>query len=480
MKSKLLKNVLFNYIYEIFIILTPLVTTPYVSRVLGAGGVGTYSYTASLVTYFVTFSILGLSGYGLREVAFHRNDKKTVSQLFFEILLIKVVSVSFFLLAWLVFSYFYKSYTYCMIAFIPLLISNIFDIGWFYKGLEKFGYPVLVNVSVKLVSTIMIFVFIKNPTHLPYYITIIATSTLLGNIVMWIFVKKHLVRTKISSKSIVRHIKQSFVYFLPGLALIIYSVLDKTLIGLITSDSVQNGYYEQAHKIVNLVLVLCCGAINDVLNSRFSFLYGSGASETEIKKGIISGLNISLTLSVGCMFGLFAIAKIFVPLFFGEEFTAAVPLFLIFAPMPFICSFSNCLSSNYYTPSGRRKESAIYYMIAALINLLFNLLLIPFLGATGAAISTIISEIFISILLISKSRGMITFKECMPLVLKKMFAGLVMFVLLVVVSMLSTGSVKELLSMVFIGISVYFLVLLLLNDNSLKDMFSLLKNRKRF
>ena len=467
MKNKLFRNVFFNYIYEIFIIIIPLITTPYISRVLRAEGVGIYSYTTSLVTYFCTFSVLGLAGYGLREIAFYRDDKRKTSQLFWEIYLIKVVITVFFIIGWLVFCNFYHEYTPYMIAITPLLIANIFDISWFFKGLEKFNYPVLVNVLAKALSMICIFVFVKNSTDLTKYILIIALSTFFGNVFMWFFLPKNISKTKIDIRSFPKHLKHSFVYFLPSLALVVYSVLDKTLIGLITRDFVQNGYYEQAHKIVNMLLVLCCGALNGVLNSRFSYLYGSGVTQNEIKRRLIQGLNLSLSLSIGCMFGIIAVSKTFVPLFFGEDFTNSIPLFLIFSPLPFICSFSNCLSSNYYTPSGRRKESSFYYMLAALTNLVLNLALIPFFGAIGAALSTIVSEFIISLVLILRSKGILTIKECLKIISKKMIAGLFMFAVVFFVSnYIETSSIRTLFCLVVVGASLYFIILGILNDDS--------------
>jgi len=478
MKSKLFKNIFFNYLYQIFILFIPLVTTPYVSRVFGADGVGVYSYTTSLITIFVTISVLGMAAYGVREIAFYRNDKKKISNLFWEIQIFKTISVGVFTIAWIVFCFLYKPYAPYMFAVTPLLLASIFDISWFFMGLEKFNYPVLVNISLKCLSTIMIFLFVRNSSDLVLYIVIVACSSLFANVAMWFFLRKNLIKPTISIKSFSYHIKQSFVYFLPSLSLLIYSVFDKTLIGLITRDATQNGYYEQAHKIVNMLLALCCGALNGVLNSRFSFLYGGGVSKEEIKEKVILGLNISIVFSVGSMFGLVAVAKTFVPVFFGASFLGALPLFYVFASLPFICSFSNSLSSNYYTPSGRRKESGIYYLIGSLINLIFNLVFIPFLGAFGAAISTIIAEIFISVILIARSKGVITFKDALRFTYKKIIAGAAMLVVVFLAASVSKGSsLRLLIGEIISGVVVYLCFLILFKDNSIKSFIDLIQRK---
>ena len=466
MKNKLYSSIVFNFLYEMLLIAIPLITTPYVSRVLGADGVGTYSYVMSLATYFTTFSLLGFAGYGQREIAYNRDNKEMISKLFFEIQSIISISVIIFTIGWIIFSICYTQNTVYMLALTPNILAVMFSINWFYRGMEKFRFIVTFNTIVKVLSTLSIFLFVRKSSDIFIYILIIALSNLIGTIPMWFLLPKFIKKSKIDFHSYPKHFKQALIYFLPSIALVVYSVLDKTLIGLITNKAAENGYYEQAHKIVNLILTICCTSANTVFNSRMAYLYGKGTDQKEIESKNRKIIDFSLTFSIAAMFGLYAVGRKFVPLFFGKSFSRTLLLLYIFAPMPFFATFSNCLSANYYTPGGRRLESAICYCIASGINLLFNLILIPFYGAAGAAISTLISELFVAIVLISRSKGVLTLNVALNMVFKKLIAGLAMAAIVFAIDSVTSFGWRELIIEVLFGGVVYFTVLNLLNENT--------------
>lgn len=224
------KNFVLKILYELLAIVTPLVTAPYVSRILGADGVGIYSYAQSCMSYFTMFAVLGTNKYGMREIARCRNNKNEYSKKFWEIELLTVCTSAICIMAWLVLTVFSGSYKPYFIALIPMLIASMFDISWFYTGHERVGYTVFWNAVCKIAGLICIFSFIKSRNDLVLYIFLNSLILMLGNLSMWVFLPKMLVKIDAQTLNIRQHFKETLIYFMPTIAASVYTVLDKTLI----------------------------------------------------------------------------------------------------------------------------------------------------------------------------------------------------------------------------------------------------------
>lgn len=146
------KNFLYSTFYQILTMILPLITAPYVSRVLGADGIGTYSYTTSYQTYFAMFAALGVLSYGQREISRNRDDQGKRSRLFWEIEAMVVITTTITIMVWLIFSFAYTKYTAIFLVLTINLVAVIFDISWFFSGLEEFQYIVIKNTVVKLIT----------------------------------------------------------------------------------------------------------------------------------------------------------------------------------------------------------------------------------------------------------------------------------------------------------------------------------------
>ena len=380
-------------------VLIPFVTMPYVTRVLGPENCGIYSYTHANVTYFVLLSVLGTSGYGIRTIARNRENRNLYSKLFWEIELLTVVSSMVALLGFVFFYQLVDEYKYYYLILGILIVSARLDISWFYTGLEHIGFMTSVNLIVKIAGAASIFIFVRKSEDLPIYFLINVLVHFVGNLSMWIFVPRYLNKVPIKELHIFRHLKETIIFFIPTIAISIYTVLDKTLIGLITHEATQNGYYDNATQIINGVKVMTFASIGTVVGSRTSFLFAENKTK-EIKDKINLTMSYIMFLGLGSGLGILAIADGFVPIFLGERFEGAIPLLKLMTPLIAIIGISNCLGSLYYNPVGKRKTSACFIIIGAITNLLFNLILIPSFGAVGATIGSIIAEITISTLYI--------------------------------------------------------------------------------
>lgn len=469
------RNYLYNTLYQIVSMVAPLVTAPYISRVLGSSGVGIYSYTNSIVTYFTLLAALGTASYGQREIAMHRDDKEMSSKLFWEIELLSVFTTGVATISWLLWAVFADRYNTYYAILTMSVIAVAFDISWYFGGLELFKYIVIRNTVVKLSGILLLFLFVKRRTDIGLYIGIMAATGMLGNISMWTYLPKFLTRVKVRELHPFRHLRQTFAYFIPTIATSVYTVLDKTMIGAITSSEDQNGYYEQATKIVRMIEVLLF-SLNTVMGSRQSYLF-SQKKYDEIKEKIAKSFDFLLGVSIAAMFGLIGIAENFVPWFFGSEYGPVIKLLYVMSPLPLIICVSNVLGSQYLTPSGQRVRSSKGIIAGAIVNLILNAIMIPSLASIGATIASVIAEAVISVIYMHMSKGYSSWLSLLGLSWKKMIAGVLMLGGVAFIGRGRSGSSIITLVQIVVGATIYCLVLLILRDSLMKDLVIFAKRK---
>lgn len=464
MQPSVKKNIIYRLLYDMLALIVPLITTPYISRVLGAEGIGVYSYTSSIMSYFTLFAALGTVSYGAREIAQHRDNKKEASKLFWEIELMTVITTIIGIVAWMIVILVSEQYKYYFMALVPLLFGTAADISWFYTGEEQLKYTVVINTIFKVLGVILLFILVRSENDLFKYMIIQSIVILLGNVSMWIFLPKFLVRVSLNTFTLSYHFHETLIYFIPTIATSIYTVLDKTLIGVITKSSFENGYYEQATKIINIAKSVTFSSVNVVVGARISYLFLK-ENYDEIRHRLKSSINFILLVGCGICFGIIAVAKQFVPLFFGKEYKPVVTLLYIMSPLILIIGISNCLGNQYYTPSGHRAQSAKIIILGSLINLVLNLVLIPMLGGKGAAYASLFAELMITVIYVVMSDGYVTPGMIWELGWRKLLAGVLMCVSVMLVGNVIDYSLFQVLCLQIIaGILIYCLLLLIMRD----------------
>ena len=463
--ASLTVNYFWRLLYEVLIFLIPVFTTPYIARVLGSDGVGTYSYTYSTITYFMLIGALGTKSYGAREISRNRDNPQKVSQTFWEIELLTVFTTGMCLVVWFGFIAFSSEYRIYYLALLPFLLGTMFDISWFFTGLEKINVVVAANSIVRLAGAVLIFTLVKTKDDLIFYFLIHSLSNCIGSLLMWASVRKFLVKVDYHEFRFRTHFKETLIYFIPTIATSIYTVLDKTLIGLITKDLDQNGYYEEATKIISIIKSLVFVAVNAVMGVRISYLFAEERYE-EIKQRIRNSISFIYLLAYGAMFGIMGVARRFIPFFLGKGFEPVTYYLYLMAPLVLIIGTSNCLGNQYYTPSGQRKLSAKIIIIGAITNLCLNLILIPFFNTYGAIIASIIAEILITVLYVKKSNGYCQWSYLWKCSWKRLIAGGLMLAVLVFIDhALNLKNWIIVLIQVAGGVLVYFSILLLMKDS---------------
>ncbi len=477
MKKSIKKNYIYNLAYQLLVIITPIITTPYLSRILGAEGIGTYSYTISIVTYFLLFGTLGIATYGQREIAYYQDDKQKRSKIFWELIIIRFITL---FVASILFYFIYAKHGDFALYYKILtleLIASMFDISWFFQGMEEFKKIVLRNLLVKILSVIAIFVFIKAPDDISKYLMIYVATTFVGNISLWGYLKKYVVFTKINFKIIVKHLFPIISLFIPQIATQIYTVLDKTMIGSILNDMQAVGFYEQAQKIIKITLTLVT-SLGIVMVPRISNLFKTGKKE-EISLYMGKAFNFVWFLATPLLFGTIAITDNFVPWFYGEAFESIKILIVVLSFILHSIAFSNIIGVQYLVPVQKQNILTISVVIGAISSVLLNFLLIPLLGVFGACLATVISEFNVTIYQIFyvKKHNEFDISNIYKLAPNYLISGGIMGILVYGVGTLLKPNIISTFIQIFIGGVIYSGMLLILKDKFLLSNLEFLKHK---
>lgn len=475
MDKKVIKNYLYNLGYQVLIILLPLVTTPYVSRVLGAKGIGTYGYTNSITQYFILFGCIGLNLYGQREIAYYQNDIQKRSKVFFELLLLRIITVSISII--LYYFTFCQNPTYGYIFSIQIIdvVASMFDISWLYQGMEDFKKIVLRNTLVKICGLIIIFMFVKSPADLPIYVLSYSATLLLGNLSMWMYLPKFVKKVSLKYLNIQKHLRPTIVLFLPQIATSIYTMLDKTMIGALTNNTAEVGYYEQSQKIIRMAMTIAT-SLGTVMLPRVANLFKEGKLD-EVKESMYTSFQFISFLTFPLCFGLIGISKGFVPWFFGEGYGKVVYNLMVISPIIIIIGYSNVIGTQFLLPTGRQKEYTLSVCTGTVVNLCCNFLLIPMLLSYGAAIATVIAELSVTLVQVIATRRTFSYRYIFKLVYKYIIAAVLMLVVLLFLSNIMPVGILYTVIQMTAGCFVYFIVLIVLKDSSIYTVINKIKRR---
>lgn len=419
---------IFNLLIQLLTYIIPLITSPYLSRVLTPNGVGISSYVNSIASYFTLVIAFGFTTYGTQKISSTRSDKRAYSNIFWNIFftrfLLFLVVTAIYLALTLTWSFGNAEYKQFFLIYVLLLISSFADITYLFQGLEKFRVASIVNVVVRIIAAVSYFIFVKSTDDLASYLLIFTLQNVVIFAICWIVARKYVLKPEIKSFDVILHIKNGFIYFLPTIAISVYTILDRTMLGALT-DSTQVGYYEQAYKIISLCTALI-NAISPIMLSRISYLIKQG-NEEEVERKTVQMSEVYALLAWPMVMGLYAVARYFYPAFFGDSYVESVCVSYILTPLILAIPISNQIGSAYYVPRNRNKIITIFFVAGALLNFGTNWIFIPMLGARGAALTSLFSEFVISSLFIVFSWKHVNYKKIIAAGLKPFIASLVMF-----------------------------------------------------
>lgn len=473
-KNNVRKNYIYNVMYQIVAIIIPIITTPYVSRVLGANNIGIYGYTVSISAYFILFGSLGISLYGQREIAYCQGDSKKYSKSFYEILLLRFIAMTISAILFY-FIFVFKSNDYSIYFKILLveIIANMFDISWFLQGLEEFKKTVVRNIIVRIISLVVIFLFVKSKSDLPIYFIIYVLSILIGNLSLWLYLPKYLKKIKIKELNMTKHLKPALVLFVPQIAIQVYTVLDRTMIGILIPAKEEVGFYTQGEHILKLLLTIIT-SLGTVMLPRIASIFSTGDKE-KIKEYLNKSFNFVYFLGMPMVFGIISVSRKFVPVFFGSGYDRVIYVMMTISPILIFIGLSNVLGVQYLLPTKRQKEFTISVFVGAIINFGINLILIPKYGAIGAAIGTIIAELFVTIVQLFYVRKDLNVLKILKISITYFIGSITMFVALLFVRKIPLSNLESVLLQVSVGIVVYILYLIITKNEFVFEYYNQFK-----
>ncbi len=477
--SKLKKNLGYQTIYQILNTCIPLITSPYLARVLGAEKQGIFSYTQSIVNYFTLFAMLGVVNYGTRTIADCGDDRVKRSKTFWNIYVFQMcctlVSVGIYI--------FYLT-KICsqngFIAFLQMfyLLGSLVDINWLFFGVEKFKITVSRNMVIRICSVALILIMVKKPSDLWVYTIIMAGSTFLSNAILWFFASKEIdvkAFKKVSKQEVIKHIKPNLVLFVPLMAMSVYHIMDKTMLGVLSTYK-QVGYYYNADKIINIPIGILTG-VGTVMLPRMTALNKEGKLK-EAKKLFLLSIELIVIVSVAMACGISAISKEFTPFFFGQGYDACIILIIALSPVLVVKGLSEIARMQYLIPNHKEKIFIESVFCGAGVNFVVNWILIVRLGALGAVIGTMVAELVSCIWQYTKMNKYIS---CLSAIFKSVIYvvfGIVMFLAVRIVARWFNGGIVGLFFEILIGIVTYLAMCIVYWKITKSEIASLIKLKR--
>lgn len=463
---KVLKNYAYNLSYQLLLIVLPIITTPYVTRVFSSEDLGTYGYFNSIVTYFILLATLGVASYGTKEISANRRN---IPQNFWGIytLQFSATLLSIFLYIFLCLRVGTMRNPVAYILCLSLFSKGL-DISWLFQGLEDFRKITVRNITVKLVGVGSIFLFVKSATDLYLYVFLLTIFELLGQLSMWLPAREFIGRPRFDLKYVEYHLKPILLLFLPQIAISLYANLDRTMLGALASTK-DVGIYDQALKLIGILLTLVT-SLGSVMLPRVSSLLGTGDHKAVNKMHEISFLIYNLVI-FPIMAGMLIVNDDFVQFFLGKDFQDARYAIAIMIFRMFFIGWTNIMGFQMLIPHNKNKEYMISTTVPAILSVGLNLLFLPKFGHIGAAIVSVLTEALVWGIQLFYTR--IYLKEVT--ILKPMFkiivASCLMYaILLYLKTSLSFSPTLNVVVYAILGVIIYLVCILIFKVVRLKEL----------
>ena len=384
---KVIKNYLYNLSYQILTIILPIITVPYVTRIFTSEALGNYVFYNSIVSYFSLFAMLGIGVYGTKQIAAASDVSNTFWNIYVIQLIASILALSVYVVA--VFS------ISQMGGIIPLIVgitlfAKMIDISWLFSGKEDFKKITIRNVVVRIIGVISIFTFVKSSDDLYLYVFLIVIFDFLGQFVMWVPAKKFIKHPSFNTNTIKKNLYPIILLFLPQVAISLYVVLDRTLLGILGSYS-DVGIYEQGQKLISILLKVV-SSLGVVMLPRVTNLL-SDRKEKEAENMVRFSFILYNLIIFPMIFGLIAVNDVFVKLFLGKNFQDVKYVLYITVFNIMFVGWTNILGYQVLVVRNKNKEFMLSTTIPAVISVAVNIAVIPFFGYIGASITSVVVEI---------------------------------------------------------------------------------------
>lgn len=410
MKNKSVKlNFIMNFILSSSSILFPLITYPYVSKILLPEGTGTVAFATSTISYFTMIAMLGIPTYGIRACAKVRDNKEELTRVVHELLLINMVMtvISYILLTISLYLVpeFYNQKGIILVCSLAIIL-NTTGINWLYQAVEEYTYIAIVSIFFKIISLILMFLYIHQKSDYLIYGLMTVLSSYGSGIFNLVRMRKIIYLKPVGNYNFKRHLKPILTFFAMTVATTAYTNMDTVMLGFM-KDNHEVGLYNTSIKVKSLVVTLIT-SLGTVLLPRLSY-YLENERKEEFNNLISKAFSFVLLFSIPCCLYFVIYSKEIILFLSGGEmaYLGAISPMCILMPTILLIGLSNITGIQILVPSGNEKIVLKSVTIGAIVDFIINLLLIPFYGASGAAIGTLAAEFVVLIIQIYFLRDLI-------------------------------------------------------------------------
>lgn len=389
--NKLFKNYIFNLAYEVLALFAPLVTAPYLARVLGPEGTGIYSYVHSNVALLTSLVMLGIFSYGCRQVAYVRDDPAKLDETFWGIMTARFVIFVVGTIAYVFITAANPKYLMYFVVYYMYFLGYCVDCTWLFVGVEDMKWATAKNALMKVMAVVGIFTLVKTQKDAMIYIMIQGGSILLANVLAYTQIRRYVGRMRLVFTHIREDLLESAKLYLPSVAAVIYLQCDKIMLERLTGATAQVSYYDYAEKIVTIPLsfIKC---LSTVMMPRIANEFHNKQIDT-IATLLNKAAKLSLYMAFPLMLGIVAVADSLVPWYLGDQFLPVISAIIIISPLVLTNTMTGISGGQYFTATNQIDVLLKSQIAAAVGNVLLNAVLIPQYGFIGAAIATLVSSV---------------------------------------------------------------------------------------
>lgn len=468
------KNAVYNSLGSILSVIFPLITYPYVTRVLQPENLGKVNFSSSFIGYFSLIAVLGLTPYASRTGVKYRDDPEKLNQFCGELLTVNLLTtIVAYLALGIVLVAFpkFRIYAGLIAIYSTTILFSTLGMEWLYTLHEDFLYITIRSLVFQLLSLILVFCFVKNENDFYIYASINVLAGVGGNIFNYIYSRKYIRHRLVFDVKIFHHLKKSVVFFAKSIASSIYSNIDITMLGLMSGEF-SVGIYSVAVKIYAM-LQMGFSAIMSVMIPRFSY-YAYAEKRDEFNSVMTKLVKTMMCLVLPAVVGINIVCPDVIMLFAGSKYLAAIPALRILS-VSVLFSVLASISSIILLAHEKEKSVMVATVTAALVNIVLNLLVIPRFQQSGAAATTVLAELVVFLICHIKSRKIFRIKNFIRCLLTVLIGCAVMFGVGISLTLLINNIFARIIVTVITCIIVYFAILLLTKNEIAVEYGTILK-----
>lgn len=391
------KNFIYNILLALSQVFFPLVTFPYVTRILGPESLGVVSFVDSYAGYFILIIALGIPVYGVREIAKAKSlteQSRIFSEIFSLHVVFTIIGLGIYFFSILFYSQFSSMY-YLFIWGGVMIFSCVFIGEWYFQGIGEFKFITLRTMLIRLFSLVFLFLFVKTPSDVLNYFLIIVFAVIINAIVNFYYIRKKInIRFSFNKKILKHHFRPMFYIFFSRAAVTLFLFLDTIILGFLSSETAV-GIFSTALKVTKIP-ILIVSSLGVVLIPKLTESFHEG-DQQNVKELLHKSVNFVISVSIPILLFFITMSSQIIFLFAGHEYEDAGILIQILSPIILIIGLSNIFSMQILTPMGKDKEVMISVLMAIIVCLIFDFTLIPFFAEKGAAITNFFVELTIAI-----------------------------------------------------------------------------------